>query len=164
MTRRTARVHDRSDILCEGRRRRLRYRRCWEQDPGEHPTDLDVESRHVHFSSFKTCHKRVEHASSVRSTPIAVKRRRVSLGPNGPRCDKAPGPIRDAYSWPCLVGKRGDTRLRATEDQRMDVMRAFVSVHDLEIDEMTDDTKLVDDAIAAEHVASDACDVERLAR
>ena len=46
----------------------------------------------------------------------------------------------------------------------MDVMRAFVGVHDLEIDEMTDDTKLVDDAIAAEHVASDACDVERLAR
>ena len=61
------------------------------------------------------------------------------------------------------VRKRRDAGLRAAEDQRVHVVRAFVGVHDLEVDEMPDDAELVDDAVAAEHVARDARDVERLA-
>ncbi len=45
----------------------------------------------------------------------------------------------------------------------MDVVRAFVCIHHLEIDEMARDAELVTDAVAAEHVARRARDVERLA-
>src|SRR5258707_15702894 len=51
----------------------------------------------------------------------------------------------------------------APQDQRVDVVRAFVGIDDLEVDEVADDAELVGDAVAAEHVARHARDVERLA-
>src|SRR5438045_9117673 len=61
------------------------------------------------------------------------------------------------------LGKCLDSCNGAAEDQRMDVVRALVGVHDFEVDEVPDDAELVRDAVAAEHVARHACDVERLA-
>src|SRR5690349_5840884 len=49
----------------------------------------------------------------------------------------------------------------AAEDQRMDVVRALVGVHDLEVHRVADHAEFVGDAVAAEHVARGACDVER---
>src|SRR4051812_14275568 len=60
-------------------------------------------------------------------------------------------------------GKCLDSRNRATEDQRVDVVRALVGVHHFEVDDVPDHTELVGYAVAAEHVARDARDVERLA-
>src|SRR3989441_5087824 len=51
----------------------------------------------------------------------------------------------------------------APEDQGVDVVRAFVGVDHLEVDDMADHAELVRDAVAAEHVARGARDVERLA-
>src|SRR6476659_2817417 len=51
----------------------------------------------------------------------------------------------------------------AAEDQRVDVVRAFVGIDHLEVDDMADHAELVRDAVAAEHVARGAGDVERLA-
>src|SRR5258708_25016605 len=56
-----------------------------------------------------------------------------------------------------------DPRLRAPEDQGVDVVRAFVCVHRLEVHAVADDVVLVRDAVCAVHVAGDARDVERLA-
>src|SRR5881396_2119288 len=55
------------------------------------------------------------------------------------------------------LGCKGlDAGLRAAEDQGVDVVRAFVGVDHLEVDEVADDAELVGDAVAAEHVATDA--------
>src|SRR5713101_2305158 len=59
--------------------------------------------------------------------------------------------------------ERLDPGDRTPEDQRMDVVRAFVSVNHLKVDDVADHAELVRDAVAAEHVACDARDVERLA-
>ena len=45
----------------------------------------------------------------------------------------------------------------------MHVVRAFVSVHRLQVHDVADDMILIHDAIAAVHVAGDAGDVQRLA-
>src|SRR5438309_2611326 len=61
-----------------------------------------------------------------------------------------------------IAGEGLDPGLRAAEDQRVDVVRAFVGVDDLEVDDVADDAEFVGDAVAAEHVARGAGDVERL--
>ena len=45
----------------------------------------------------------------------------------------------------------------------MNVVRTLIGVHDLEIDDVSDHAELVRNAVAAEHVARHARDVERLA-
>src|SRR5687767_12103312 len=56
-----------------------------------------------------------------------------------------------------------DAGLRPPQDQGMDVVRALVRVHHLEVDQMADHAELVRDAVAAEHVAREARDLQRLA-
>src|SRR3984957_562422 len=53
--------------------------------------------------------------------------------------------------------------LGSAENQGMDIMRAFVGIHHLEIHDMPNDAVLVRDAVAAQHVARHACDIQRLA-
>jgi hypothetical protein len=52
---------------------------------------------------------------------------------------------------------------RTTEDQRVNVVRALVSVHDLQVHQVPRDTKLVADAVATEHVARGPGNLQRLA-
>src|SRR5256885_8802399 len=62
------------------------------------------------------------------------------------------------------LGCKGlDAGLRAAEDQGVDVVRAFVGIDHLQFDDVADDAELVGDAVAAEHIAGDARNVERLA-
>ncbi|MEA3122585.1 MAG: hypothetical protein QOH33_2170 [Paraburkholderia sp.] len=65
--------------------------------------------------------------------------------------------------WGKPSEERLNARLSAPKDQRVNVMCALVSIDDLEVDEVPGDTELVGDAIAAEHVARETCDIERLA-
>jgi len=60
------------------------------------------------------------------------------------------------------VLERLDAGDGASEDERVDVRRALVGVDRLEVDGVTHHVVLVDDAVAAQHVARDASDVERL--
>src|SRR3954452_11304063 len=62
-----------------------------------------------------------------------------------------------------LSAESRNAGLGAAEDQRVDVVRALVSVDGLQIDQMADDVELVVDAVAAVHVAGEAGDIERLA-
>src|SRR3954470_14944660 len=59
--------------------------------------------------------------------------------------------------------KRLDAGLGAAEDQRVNVVRALVSVDGFEIAQHAHHVKLVGDAVAAMHVAGEARDVEGLA-
>src|SRR6185437_2351196 len=59
--------------------------------------------------------------------------------------------------------KRGYAGLCTAEDQRMDVVRPLVGVDGLEVQHVADHVELVDDAVAAVHVARHPCDLERLA-
>src|SRR5438552_3475157 len=62
------------------------------------------------------------------------------------------------------LGCKGlDAGLRAAEDQGVDVVRAFVGIDHLQVDDVADDAELVGDAIAAQHVAREARDLQRLA-
>src|SRR5262245_13099398 len=65
----------------------------------------------------------------------------------------------------CVSGlaERLNTRLRAAEDESVDVVRALVGVDHLEVDDVADDAELIRNSVAAEHVARGARDVERLA-
>ena len=49
--------------------------------------------------------------------------------------------------------KRRNTGLRAAENQRVDVVRAFVRVDRLEVHHVADHVEFVGDAVAAVHVA-----------
>src|SRR5689334_24947596 len=62
-----------------------------------------------------------------------------------------------------LSAESGNAGLGAAEDQRVDVVRALVSVDGLQVDQMSDDVELVVDAVAAVHVAGEPGDIERLA-
>src|SRR5579862_6410973 len=59
--------------------------------------------------------------------------------------------------------ERLDARLRAAEDEGMDVVRALVGVDRLEVQDVADHAELVGDAVAAMHVAGDAGDIQCLA-
>jgi|GEM_PF-102766 len=59
--------------------------------------------------------------------------------------------------------KRLDAGLRPAQNEGMDVMGALVGVHDLQIDHVPRDPELIVNAIAPEHVARLARDIERLA-
>src|SRR5229473_2928419 len=59
--------------------------------------------------------------------------------------------------------KRLNSRLRAPQDERVDVVRALVGVDGLEVAQHAHHVEFVGDAVAAVHVARDARDVERLA-
>mmetsp|Transcript_41417 Transcript_41417/g.97041 ORF Transcript_41417/g.97041 Transcript_41417/m.97041 type:complete len:470 (+) Transcript_41417:1594-3003(+) len=73
-------------------------------------------------------------------------------------------PQHAATAPPChSSSERGDASLRAAQNQRVDVVRALIGVHDLQVDEVAGDAELVADAIAAEHVAREAGDVQALA-
>ncbi len=56
-----------------------------------------------------------------------------------------------------------DAGLRATENQRMNVVRALVGIDRFEVHYMADHMELVGDAVAAVHVAGRARDIQRLA-
>ncbi len=90
--------------------------------------------------------RRADHATGARGTPQTTNRYL--------RMRRSTRSVRE----------RGDARLRAAEDQRVHIVRAFVGIHNLQVDEMPDDAELVDDTVCAEHIAGDARDVERLAR
>src|SRR3954470_13542696 len=62
-----------------------------------------------------------------------------------------------------LLHKGLDAGLGTAEDQRVDVVGAFVGVHRFEVAHHAHDMEFVRDAVAAVHVAGDAGDVERLA-
>ena len=49
--------------------------------------------------------------------------------------------------------KRLDTRLRATENQRVDVMRTFVGIDGLEIHHVPNDVEFVGYAVTAVHIS-----------
>jgi len=57
----------------------------------------------------------------------------------------------------------GNARLGTAEDQRMDVVRALVGIHRLEVHAVADHMVFVGDAISAVHVAGDARDRQGLA-
>lgn len=52
---------------------------------------------------------------------------------------------------------------RAAEDQRVDIVGALVGVHHFQVDQVAGDAEFVGDAVAAQHVAGQAGDVEGLA-
>ena len=56
-----------------------------------------------------------------------------------------------------------ETCLRATKDQRMHVMRAFVGVHRFKVHCVAHNLKVLGDAIAAMHVPRGARDIESFA-
>ena len=62
-----------------------------------------------------------------------------------------------------LSTERLDPRLSPAEDQRMDIMRTFIGVDDFEVNEMANHPVFVADAVAAEHIARQPGDVQRLA-
>src|SRR5258706_1551121 len=57
------------------------------------------------------------------------------------------------------VGESGNARLRAPEDQRMHIVRGFVSVDGLEVHHVAVDLEFIRDAVAAGHVARDPPDL-----
>src|SRR5258706_15502661 len=57
--------------------------------------------------------------------------------------------------------KRRDARLRAAQDQGVDVVRALVGVDGLEVHDVADHVVFVGDAVAAGHVARHPPDSER---
>src|SRR5271170_5674699 len=61
------------------------------------------------------------------------------------------------------ASKGGNPRLRAAQDQGMNVVGSLVGIHGLEIHHVADHVVFVDDAVAAVHVAGHARDVQRLA-
>src|SRR5207302_4007130 len=67
------------------------------------------------------------------------------------------------YAARRLTGEGLDAGLRAPEDERVDIVRAFVGIDHLQVDDVADDAELVGDAVAAQHIAREARDLERLA-
>src|ERR1700679_1113421 len=53
--------------------------------------------------------------------------------------------------------------LRSAENQGMNVVRAFIGVHHLEIHDVPNDAIFIGDAVAAQHVARKARNLQRLA-
>ena len=66
-------------------------------------------------------------------------------------------------AWGQISVERLNPRLGASQDQRVDVVRAFIGVDGFQIQHVPDDVVFIGHAIAAMHVARDAGDVERLA-
>src|SRR5205085_5083100 len=62
-----------------------------------------------------------------------------------------------------LAAEGRDPGLGPTEDQRMDVVRALVSIDRLQVHHVANHVVLVVDAVAAMHVAGEAGDIEGLA-
>ncbi len=56
--------------------------------------------------------------------------------------------------------ERRNSRLRPTQNQRMDVMRAFIGVDHFQVHQMPRHTKLIADAVATHHVARQAGNVQ----
>lgn len=67
------------------------------------------------------------------------------------------------HLWGRARHKCWDVRDRTSQDERVDVVRAFVRVHGFQIDSVADDVVLVREAVAAEHVTCVARDLDRLA-
>src|SRR5690606_28215482 len=63
----------------------------------------------------------------------------------------------------CVLEERLQACLRATQDQSMDVVGAFIGVHDFQVDQVAGYAELVRNTVAAQHVAGQAGDVQRLA-
>src|SRR6266852_389633 len=55
---------------------------------------------------------------------------------------------------PALLKIRGNTRNSFSDDQAMDIMRAFIGVNRFKIVHMPHDAVVVDDSVGAENVAS----------
>jgi hypothetical protein len=67
----------------------------------------------------------------------------------GRRTPRRPSPISNEAG----SEKRLNARLCTAENQRVNVVRAFVRIHHFEIDEVTGDAEFIGDAVTAEHVA-----------
>ena len=59
--------------------------------------------------------------------------------------------------------ERLQPRLRSPQDQRMNIMRAFIGVDRFQIHHMPNDMILIRDTVAAVHVAGVTRDLQRLA-
>src|SRR3546814_8482238 len=81
---------------------------------------------------------------------------------HGPASTRASSTTRRPSSG-FISGKGADAGDRAAEDQRVDVVRAFIGIHRFEVHRMADDVIFGGDAVAAVHIARDARDIERLA-
>jgi hypothetical protein len=68
------------------------------------------------------------------------------------KCGQAPS----SHALPASFLKRRDARLRPSQDQRMNVVRAFIGVHHFQVHHVTDHAELVRNSIAAQHVARHA--------
>ena len=86
---------------------------------------------------------------------------RETIPSDSGKSSPAPGSVADV---PCPGGRpasseRGNSGLGAAEDERVDVVGAFVSIDDFEIDHVAGDRIFVGDSVSAEHVAGQAGDV-----
>src|SRR5690606_37896082 len=111
---------------------------------------------------------RVSSPTSGRSILITSAPRSASNCPHqGPASTRASSMTRRPSSgretdW-FISGKGADAGDRAAEDQRVDVVRALIGVHRLEIHGVADHMIFGRDAVAAMHVARGPRDIERLA-
>src|SRR5262249_26683174 len=117
--------------------------------------------RHIGFSNLVSVGR-----ISKRSPPTdqyGGLRQRLSR----PTCAAArglqPAPRNDEWIARLRSHERLDAGLRAAEDERMDIVRAFVGVDGLEIAHHAHDVKLIGDAVATVHVASEPRHFQRLA-
>ena len=58
------------------------------------------------------------------------------------------------------VHERRDPGLRTAQDEGVDIVRAFIGVHDLEVHHVAHHAELVDEPVAAHHVPRQAGDFE----
>src|SRR5215831_13891175 len=88
------------------------------------------------------------------TTPVAARKAVVSKSMRSAFLSR-PGP------WPSE--KRLDAGLCTTEDQRVDIVRALVGVHRLQVREHAHHMVFLGNAVAAVHIARKPRDIERLA-
>src|SRR5262245_907506 len=78
-----------------------------------------------------------------------------------------PVPIRNAVVMTSMIPRGSekslDAGLRATEDQRVDIVRTLVGVHRLQIREHPHHVVFLGNSIAAVHVTGEPRDIKRLA-
>ena len=72
------------------------------------------------------------------------------------------GSVLGHQGW-ILVGKCRNAGLRAAQNERVNVMRAFVGVNHFEIDQMARHTELIADAVTPHHVTCHSGNIERFA-
>src|SRR3546814_228318 len=108
-------------------------------------------------------HSRVSSPAPGRSTLTTSAPRSASNCPHhGPASTRASSTTRMPSSG-FGSGKGADAGDGTAENQRMDVVRALIGVHRLEVHRMADHMIIGRNPVAAVHIARDAGDIERLA-